>query len=147
MLWFIVLLLVLGGGFYVYYKLKEIEQQIRDEQAQEKEKTQQEQQQPSELGSSASGDSHVAAKSAAASVAKPVTETEEQQAGDKPAVSAPEAAILESIQNQPGIVQSDLYPQFPAMNKKRLQELIKRMADEGNITRESYRSSYRLYPV
>lgn len=153
MAWFIVLLLVLGGGFYGYYKFKEIERQIRDEQAQEKQETQQGQQKQSGQDSSTSGDSHVSApKSAVENEASPVTRVEKQQAGgtsaDEPsAAPAGEPAILRAVQSQPGIVQSDLYTQFPAANKKQLQQQIKKMSDEGNIKRESYRSSYRLYPA
>lgn len=142
MLWFILLLIMLGGGFYGYYKLREIEGQIRAEQAREKEQAQRAQKRETGEGSATPKDQKGAAtrqgmrgKNAGAVSPEPSSE------------AAGESAVLRAVQSQPGIVQSDLYAQFPAAGKKQLQQQIKQMADAGHIKRVSHRSSYRLYPA
>lgn len=141
MFWFVLLLLLVGGGFYLYQKLVTIEREIRAEQAQEKAS-----QQPPVAASAAPA----AAPSGASARPGSTAQTEEQDLQAEPAMSlgSEAAAILARVREQPGLVQVDLYPQFPAVDKKQLQKRIRQMADDGLLRRERQPGgSYRLYPV
>ena len=147
MFWFVVLLLVLGAGFYFYQKLTAIEREIRAEQVAEKEqvarpqKTEDEDKPP-----------------------KPELEPQREEALDPPfsspevekmtANAAPvpdegmstEEEIVLAVTNLPGIKQTELYDSFPDVDRKRLQQLVKELADSGKLKREKQGSSYILYP-
>ena len=144
MFWFVVLLLLVGAGFYFYQKLTAIEAEIRAEQAAEK----------------SEGTAPVAET-------RPQTETESQEEeGIVPPVVTSEVKkmaakvepvadegmgvedeILAAVANLPGIKQTDLYESFPELDKKRLQQLIKELADSGRLARYKQGSSYLLYPT
>lgn len=136
MFWFIVLLLLAGGGFYVYSKLREMERQIRAEQEREKELAQQQ--------------SVVATETTAPAAqqdASPMAATATVPAAASTAADTDEQKILAAVQRQPGIVQSELYALLPAMSKRQQQQLIKQLADDGKLKRKAHRSSYQLYPA
>jgi hypothetical protein len=143
MFWFVVLLLLVGAGFYLYQKLTAIEAEIRAEQAAEK--------------------SEVTATDGATPVR---SEAEPQEEGSIPPVVTSEVEgmsakvapvddegmsvedeIIAAVANLPGIMQSDLYASFPELDKKRLQQLIKELADSGQLARYKQGSSYLLYPT
>ena len=135
MFWFIILLLVIGAGFYFYQKIISIEREIHAEQelatahnvpAQETEK------QPADAPEMTVFDSGSSLETVAQKSAEP---------------STLEKAILAEVIKQAGIKQTDLYPLFAATNKKQLQKLIKEMTDSGKLKREKKSSSYLLYPV
>jgi len=135
MFWFIVLLLVVGAGFYFYQKMKSIEREIYAEQkiepvpdttAQEAEKP------PVDVPQTTVFDSETKLS------AVPQEELES---------AILEPSILAEVAKQPGLKQTDLYPLFAATNKKQLQRLIKEMADAGRLKREKKSSTYLLYPV
>jgi len=120
MFWFVVFLLMVGAAFYMYQRLKSIESEIRDEQLREKEGI-----------------------------------TVQQETPSKPPVAAPsrsgtpsadeEDGIVALIRKSPGIRQTELYCQLDAQNPKQLQQVLKKMADDGEIRREKEGSSFRLY--
>ncbi len=135
MFWFIILLLVIGAGFYFYQKIISIEREIHAEQelaaahnvpAQETEK------QPAVAPQMTVFDSGSSPETVAQKRTDPTTL---------------EKTILEEVTKQAGIKQTDIYPLFAATNKKQLQKLIKEMADNGKLKREKKSSSYLLYPV
>jgi len=143
MFWFIVLLLLLGAGFYFYQKLMTIEREIRAEQGAEK-------------AAAAPKDSVTRGK------AEP--EPRQEPASDPPMVSSEvekmtakatpvadesfslEDEVLAAVINLPGVKQTELYNSFPDVDKKRLQQLIKDLADGGRLIREKQGSSYVLHP-
>ncbi|NOY13013.1 MAG: hypothetical protein GXP51_04830 [Deltaproteobacteria bacterium] len=137
MLWFIVLLLLAGAGFYFYQKMMTIEREIRAEQAAEK--------------NTEEGPTAVASNSEEDADPQIVTaEIGNLTASVDPVADASytlEDEILEAISNLPGIRQSELYDSFSDVSKKRLQQLLKQLADDGQLKREKQGSSYLLYPV
>lgn len=135
MFWFIVLLLVVGAGFYFYQKMKSIEREIYAEQkiapvsdpvAQDAEKP------PLDVPQATVFD----------------TETKLSAVVPEESETATlEASILAEVAKQPGLKQTDLYPLFAATNKKQLQRLLKEMADEGRLKREKESRTFLLYPI
>ena len=149
MFWFIVLLLVAGAGFYFYQKLTTIEREIRAEQA-------------AERGRATASSATVPAQEPEPEVkeVEPVPEPEvavELEAVDRePTIAetpvadefaSPEEEILAAVKNLPGIKQIELYKSFPDFDKKKFQQMVKQLADDGDITREKQGSSYILFPA
>ena len=132
MFWFIVLLLVVGAGFYFYQKLISIEREIHAEQ-----------------------EAYTVALQKAEKPPEEVPEAKEPDPKTTPAAVTPQLdepnslaeMICVEVNNQAGIKQTDLYPMFASTNKKQLQRLIKELADDGRLRREKLGSSYLLYPV
>lgn len=135
MFWFIVLLLILGAGFYFYQKLMVIEREIRAEQE-------------NDLFAQQESKSPEVVDEVQDSVLQPASEP--QKVTNKPAVlqgdDALDVMLLEQIRQQPGIKQTELYSLFPDAGKKQLQQLLKEMNDTGRINREKQGSSYLLFP-
>ncbi|SEA07266.1 hypothetical protein SAMN05660420_01115 [Desulfuromusa kysingii] len=127
---FIVLLLVVGAGFYFYQKLMTIEREIRAEQKAE--------------------GGHTAVAQAPE---KPVEDFPDMADLDQQDSSAKimsgqdsvEEAIISAVAKSPGLIQTELYAQFVDADKKQLQKMIKKMADSGTLRREKQGSSYTLY--
>ena len=135
MFWFIILLLVIGAGFYFYQKMMTIEREIHAEQEIEKARVvavQEPEKQPEETPPNTVFDSE--------NSPAPV-EPERAEA------STLEATISVEVTKQPGIKQTELYPLFADTNRKQIQKLIKEMADKGVLRREKQGSSFLLYPV
>ena len=134
MFWFIVLLLILGAGFYFYQKLMVIEREIRAEQE-------------NDLFAQQESKSPEVVDEVQDSVLQPASEP--QKVTNKPAVlqgdDALDVMLLEQIRQQPGIKQTELYSLFPDAGKKQLQQLLKEMNDTGRINREKQGSSYLLF--
>jgi hypothetical protein len=142
MFWFIVILLLAGAGFYFYQKLMTIEQEIRAEQ-----------------------EADQATEQPAAAPAQTAPVTAQQETSDSPIVTpeveklaakvAPvadaslslEDEILAAVKNLPGVKQTELYGSFSDVSKKQLQQLIKDLADNGQMKREKKGNSYLLYPA
>ena len=131
MFWFIVLLLVVGAGFYFYQKLISIEREIHAEQEAYSVAVQKAETPPVDASPAP-----VDAGTMLESIASENTES-----------ASLEEAILAEVIRQAGIKQTDLYPLFADVNKKQLQRLIKELADNGRLRREKSRSSYLLYPI
>ncbi|MDX2478853.1 MAG: hypothetical protein QNK24_00795 [Desulfuromusa sp.] len=132
MFWFIVLLLVVGAGFYFYQKMMMIEREIRAEHememaqiptAQEPEKHQEETPEATVFDANATV----------------VSETSDP--------TTLRGTVLAEVTKQAGMKQTELYPLFADTNKKQLQQLLKEMADDGILRREKQGSSYLLYPA
>lgn len=130
MFWFVVLLLVVGAGFYFYQKMMAIEREIRAEQVAENE--------------------HVSPgpepENPAADAVQP--RSLDRESGTATAVqeqSPIKEAIISAVAENPGIKQTELYLLFADTSKKQLQKLIKNMADNGVLRREKQGSSYLLY--
>lgn len=131
MFWFIILLLVVGAGFYFYQKMMAIEREIH-----------------AELD---------LAKAAVAPVQEPEKHHEKGPETPLPDPVSPALEVVESttlkgtilaeVTKQPGMKQTELYPLFVDTNKKQLQQLLKEMADDGTLRREKQASSYLLYPA
>ena len=144
MFWFIVLLLIAGAGFYFYQKLTTIEREIRAEQEAEKEGV---------------------AASPAVNTVKSEPERRQEEVSDPPIVSSEvermavkatpvsgeplslEDEVLSAVNNLPGVMQAELYNSFPDVDKKRLQQVFKELADSGKLRREKQGSSYVLHPA
>ena len=140
MFWFVLLLLLVGGGFYLYQKLVTIEREIRAEQAREKAS-----QQASVAPATASRDD---AGRPDAEAQPGEQERQEDREGPAQPRGSDEAAILARVREQPGIVQVELYPLFASVDKKQMQKKIRQLADDGLLRRERQPGgSYRLYPV
>lgn len=137
MFWVVILLLVVGGCFYLYKKMTEIEKEIRAGQAIIKKM-------PSEK---------IPVQKIAERVDTPPVVTHEVEtmvAKTEPVVShslSLEDEVHNAVKNLPGVKQSDLYDSFADVSKKRLQQLLKQMADSGKVRREKQGSTYLLFPV
>ncbi len=137
MFWFIVLLLVVGAGFYIYQKMMAIEREIRAEQEMEEGHVQVSQ---TTVDNSEESSSTTIFDSESSSA--PVES--ESESGKATSL---EDAILAEVIRQPGIKQTELYPLFADVNKKSLQQRVKVMTDRGGLRREKKGSSYLLYPA
>jgi len=132
MFWFIVLLLVVGAGFYFYQKLILIVREIHAERVaytvvlQKAEKT------PEEVPEAKEPDPETIPTAVIPEQGEPTSLAE---------------MICVEVNNQAGIKQTDLYPMFASTNKKQLQRLIKELSDDGRLRREKLGSSYLLFPV
>ncbi len=134
MFWFILLLLLVGAGFYFYRKMMSIEREIRAEQE-------------VEMASDTMAQEPVVVEDVESETAAAVVveKKEETSAGEiEPA--RVEEKVLAAIVKQPGIKQTELYTIFSAENKKQLQRVLKEMADNGQLKREKEGSSYLLFP-
>ncbi len=131
MFWFIVLLLVVGAGFYFYQKLISIEREIHAEQEAYSVAVEEAEKSPVDVPPAP-----VDAGSSLESIASENTEP-----------TSLAEAILAEVLKQAGVKQTDLYPLFADVNKKQLQRLIKELADNGRLRREKVSSSYLLYPI
>ncbi len=127
---FLILLLVLGGGFYFYQRLKALEAEIRAEQA-------------------------TVAPSASRSDDTPPKAEPDRPAGQAPSLvvaraeQAPASAeeiVLAAVRKNPGLRQTDLYDQVAALGNRQLQVLLKEMAEQGRLQRKKQGSSYLLFP-
>lgn len=129
--WFLLFLVVVAGGIYLYQRLLAIEQEIRQEQqAQTTEK---------------SNETPVVK---VAPVVEPIKEgitSSEQEESDEP-VSL-EESLLTVINDLPGLLQTELYALFPDSERKKLQTLLLKLDRNGLIRREKKNSSYRVFPV
>ncbi len=123
---FLILLLVLGGGFYFYQRLKALEAEIRAEQA-----------------------------SPSPSDDRPPKTEPDRPAGQAPSLvvaraeQAPASAeeiVLAAVRKNPGLRQTDLYGQVAALGNRQLQVLLKEMAEQGRLQRKKQGSSYLLFP-
>jgi hypothetical protein len=132
MFWFIVLLLVVGAGFYFYQKLISIEREIHAEQEAYTAAL--------EKGETASEDVPVAKDSDLRNISTVVSP-------EKGVPTSLAEMVCAEVNKHAGIKQTDLYPMFSATGKKQLQRLIKNLADEGKLRREKQGSSYLLYPL
>ena len=128
MFWFVLLLIVLGGGFYFYQRMLALEQEIRAEQEREKE---------------------LQARQVNQETAAAAPRNEEPErtvaAADNPATEIAENPILQFVCAHPGVVQADLYADIPQLNKKQAQQMIRELVDAGKIRRERLGSSFKLY--
>ena len=134
MFWFVLLLLLVGAGFYFYRKMMSIEREIRAEQE-------------VEMASDTMAQEPVVVEDVESETAAAVVveKKEETSAGEiEPA--RVEEKVLAAIAKQPGIKQTELYTIFSAENKKQLQRVLKEMADNGQLKREKEGSSYLLFP-
>ena len=133
MFWFIVLLLFVGGGFYIYQKLMAIEREIRLEQEAE--------QQQMSLSQAAEPD-----PLSGGQTVRPETSADLEPSEHMPSTSVA-GGIMAAVASKPGIRQTELYMHIKEIDKKRLQQTLKEMADRGQIRREKKGSSYLLYPM
>ena len=134
MFWFIVLLLVVGAGFYFYQKMMAIEREIRAEQVAANEHVSPVQESEPE-------------NSAVDAVNPTAPDRKSSPAAAVQGRTAIEEAVISAVAEKPGIKQTDLYLLFTDTSKKQLQKLIKNMSDNGVLRREKQGSSYSLYCV
>jgi hypothetical protein len=125
MFWFILLLLIIGTGFYLQSSAREVEDEIKSLQEQP----------------------------CATKDVKPVVEsnvppsTEPEDLVKEPAATDPLISqIIEIVENNPGMKQTELYPQVSDVSKKVLQQTLKELADGGCLKREKNGSTYLLFP-
>lgn len=137
MFWFIVVLLVAGAGFYFYQKLIGIEREIRAEQAMVSNRATAEK-------------SGVVASRPAAPVSELVASERAPTVAETPVpaeCSSFAEEILAAVHNLPGIMQTELAAGFPDVEKKKFQQTLKKLADDGSVRREKQGSSYLVFPV
>lgn len=139
MFWFIVLLLILGAGFYMYQKLVAIEREIRAEQEAEESSLEEPDMSTSEEAVDDLPDPQIVSPE----VENMIEKVEPVADGDL----SLEEEILLAVKNLPGLKQTEIYSSFSDVNRKRLQQLLKDLDSEGKIKREKQGSSYQLYPV
>jgi len=120
-LFLFLVVLILGGGWF-YRRLLDIEKEIRTEMAEEEALAEPPQESPP---------------------AEPELVQSPPPATGK---MAPQARVLEFVAETPGLLQTELYGRMPEMSRRNLQQLLRRMEDEGLLRREKERGSYRLYP-
>ena len=133
MFWFVLLLLLVGAGFYFYRKMMSIEREIRAEQE-------------VEMASDTMAQEPVVVEDVASETAAAVVEKKEEASAGEIEPARVEEKVLAAIAKQPGIKQTELYTIFSAENKKQLQRVLKEMADNGQLKREKEGSSYLLFP-
>lgn len=116
------------GGYYVYQRLLKIERDIR-------------------------ADQYATVKDAA----PPLKTDDEPAVVDTP--SGPETAagtserlglreqIISTIEEQPGLAQTDLYSKIPDAERRVLQQLLRELDQSGRLKREKKGNSYLLYPL
>ncbi len=126
MFWFVVFLLMVGAAFYMYQRLKTIESEIRDEQFGEQGAVTPSKEDPPKPAVAE------ARKDQAPQEAEPAPETEDDE-------------IVALVRRSPGMKQTELYGQLPGQSPKQLQQVLRKMAEDGVIRREKVGSSYRLY--
>lgn len=132
MFWFIVLLLVVGAGFYFYQKLISIEREIHAEQ---------------EAYSATLKKAEMSPEDVSAAKGPDLEKSSSAVHPEKGEATSLAEMVCAEVYKQGGIKQTDLYPLFAATNKKQLQRLIKELADDGRLRREKQGSSYLLYPL
>ncbi len=139
MFWFVVVLLIVGAGFYFYRKMMTIEREILAEQE-------------AERGPAEKAEPDRPVKKEEAFNDPPIVtpEVEKMVAKAEPVAAEPlslEEEILTAVENLPGIKQTELYGSFADVDRKQLQKLLKELGDDGRLTREKRGSTYLLYPV
>ena len=137
MFWFIVLLLVAGAGFYFYQKLTTIEREIRAEQIAEKSRA-------------VASSPEVVEQEKTEAVPELVAVDREPTIAETPVPDGPSTTddeILAAVKNLPGIKQTELYESFPDVEKKKFQQMVKKLSDNGSIRREKQGVSYILFPA
>lgn len=130
MYWFFILLLLalIGFGYYVYQRLIEVEKEIRADQR--------------ALAEEVDTQSPVQSPS-------PVPEPQEESI-IKVAVAGTDdltGRILGQVKEAPGLSQADLYGQFPDEDRRDLQKLLRKLDQQKQLRREKKGNSYRLYPL
>ncbi|MCW8859102.1 MAG: hypothetical protein OQK97_05295 [Deltaproteobacteria bacterium] len=133
MFWFIVLLLIVGAGFYFYQKMMTIEREIRAEQDGEI-LTQGEDEKAAVVADQQPAPAEINDDFTAINNIKELL------------ADSLESLLQQQINQKPGMAQSDIYSIFPDVSKKKLQQVLKEMADEGRIKRKKQGSSYLLSP-
>lgn len=126
---FLILLLVLGGGFYFYQRLKALEAEIRAEQA-----------------AAAQSPSRSADAPPKAEPARPAGQVHPLVVERAEAPASAEEIVLAAVRKNPGLRQTDLYGQVAALGNRQLQALLKEMAEQGRLQRKKQGSSYLLFP-
>ncbi|MFO7766390.1 MAG: helix-turn-helix domain-containing protein [Pelovirga sp.] len=133
MFWIVLFLLLLGGLFYLYQKMKALEQQIRAEQALEKASQQLE---------STAADSATELASAAQNPSRTVSPA---PASDGQSINTACDPVLHAIDSQPGVLQADIYDQLRQFKKRQVQQMIRQLVEDGKVRRERAGNSYQLY--
>jgi hypothetical protein len=137
MFWFVILLLVLGGAFYLYAKLKKIEQEILAEQEAEKEARKRELREQTARDSGNLPEDKQQTPQARSAADE---DTEEDSAGLA-------EQLVRTVTEQPGIKQTALYPLFGHVPKRTLQYTLRELTDAGRLKREKIGNSFLLYPA
>lgn len=135
MFWFIVFLLLVGAAFYLYQNLRTMEKEIREEQLREQEQMNKQQgpEPQTEVVESVEETSAVDVMSDEGSLnVEANSDVEDNE-------------LVRLIKENPGIKQTDLYGNVQSYSNKQVQQILKKMADNGEIRREKDGSSYRLY--
>ncbi len=127
---FLILLLVLGGGFYFFQRLKALEAEIRAEQA--------------AAAPSPSRSDDTASKAELDRPARQVPPLVVARAEQAP--TSAEEIVLAAVRKKPGLRQTELYGQVAALGNRQLQVLLKEMAEQGRLKRKKQGSSYLLFP-
>ncbi len=138
MFWFVVLLLIVGGCFFLYHRMVEIEKEIRAGQ---------------DVVKTPPVQKPIRDEEGSGPIAPPPVVTAE--VGNLAAKAEPvedealslEDEVLSAVVNLPGMKQTELYDGFADVSRKKLQQMLKEMDDAGQIRREKKGSSYLLYPV
>ena len=68
-----------------------------------------------------------------------------ESAGDTPSTgSGPEPTIIDIVKNHPGILQTDIYKEFPGVDRKLIQKELLELDQSGRISRKKHGSTYQL---
>lgn len=135
MFWFVILLVVLGAGFYLYSKLKKIEEEILAEQEAAQRARQQERQSPPQPSPEKQS-----------AISKPASKPPAASQSASPEATSLAEQLLRTVREQPGIKQTELYPLFSTTPKRTLQYTLRELTDAGRIRREKQGNSFLLHP-
>lgn len=141
----LMLLLLMGlmvGGYFFCRRLKEIEADIRRE-IEEKERESAVPEAPPQAEEAETGGNQE----------EPVTHLPRPESHSvQPVAESPPSAepgiaerIIEAVKGQPGVLQKDLYAQFPGIKCKTLQEALLRLDRQGRLERRKEKGTYRLF--
>lgn len=130
MLWFILLLILMGGTFYFYQRMRALEREIQAAQALEKTRQQ-----------------YTPKEAAAGSepLSPPASGLQTASFSAKQPLNSAQDPLVTAIQSQPGVRQADIYAILPELGKRQIQQTIRQLEGEGKIRRERSGSSYQLY--
>ena len=59
----------------------------------------------------------------------------------------PDSRFIKLVIDRPGILQTDIYKEFPGVDRKQIQKELLELDRSGRISRRKLGNSYQLYPL
>jgi len=138
---FYLLILLLGVGlWYVVRKLRELEAEIRRD-IEEKNRSSEEEDAGGEKVTPADNDQPNQQRDLTPKPDRTLAEKTEE------GPTAIDLRVLALVAEFPGLLQTELYGRLPDLNRRELQQLLLKLDREGRIRREKQGGSYRVFPL